>query len=205
MPLIVHSASGNIASGAEDSGNSIPNPGDGQSHGKLPPSTAATGNFITECSLEPAKWRQTLQSHSTKCSSASVPSQFSSSKHCIIARHTSANFSICNSSNQAFLRKTGITLGSRSLNTAGNPGNIYIFIRKRGGRRGGRGRTGRSYWFWITKLLVATRRTSVLTWSRTCLPTFNLTGNSNASLFQKQGWWPGKIPKKNLQNGYMMT
>jgi hypothetical protein len=48
MSPIVHSASGNKASGAEDCGNPIPNPGDGESIGKLPPSTAAAGNFITE-------------------------------------------------------------------------------------------------------------------------------------------------------------
>jgi hypothetical protein len=49
MHLIAHSVSGNKASGAEDCGNSISNPGDGQSNGRLPPSTAAAGNFISEC------------------------------------------------------------------------------------------------------------------------------------------------------------
>lgn len=48
MPSIAHSASGNKASGAEDCRNPVPNSSDGESIGKLPPSTTAAGNFITE-------------------------------------------------------------------------------------------------------------------------------------------------------------
>jgi hypothetical protein len=36
------------ASCAEDCGNSVPYPGDGESFGKLPSSTAAAGNFVSE-------------------------------------------------------------------------------------------------------------------------------------------------------------
>jgi len=84
MSPIVHSASGNKASGAEDCRNPIPNPGDGESIGKLPLSTAAAGNFITE-------------SRCVKCNPDHV--QFSSSRYGIIACHTCGNFSIRSSRN----------------------------------------------------------------------------------------------------------
>ncbi|GJN37640.1 hypothetical protein PR202_gb26616 [Eleusine coracana subsp. coracana] len=44
-----------------DCGNSVPYPGDGESFGNLPSSTAAAGNFITECFVsvvEPAQENQ---------------------------------------------------------------------------------------------------------------------------------------------------
>jgi hypothetical protein len=86
MAPIVHSASENKASGAEDCGNPIPNPGDGESIGKFPLSTAAAaGNFITKSCCD-------------KCNPDHV--QFSSSRYGIIACHTCGNFSIRSSRNR---------------------------------------------------------------------------------------------------------
>lgn len=83
MPPIVHSASGNKASGAENCGNPLSNPGDGESIGKLPSSTAAAGNFVTE--LHRVMHPDYVQ--------------FSRSRYRIIACHTCGNFSICSSRN----------------------------------------------------------------------------------------------------------